>query len=172
MVRTYIIAPRPLQPQRPLLRKLVKTLESLFESCGAVQVGPNGKNPPKIRFKHFRKLTDYTVWEMMNINICTANDQKRKLCESAETLLKKSWSHITGTYFWRVLAIWNLCVLCGASLDLTKSFERHVKGFRSSNHRLQIGSVYQIFKNVAKIKVKVISDKFNKIHTYISLRPC
>ena len=77
---------------------------------------------------------------------------------------KKSWNHIKGTYFWRVLAIWNLCVLCGASLDLTKSFERHVKGFRSSNHRLQIGSVYQIFKNVAKIKVKVISDKFNKIH--------
>ena len=59
VVRTYIIAPRPLQPQRPLLRKLVKTLESLFESCGAVQLGPNGKNQPKIRFKHFRKLTDY-----------------------------------------------------------------------------------------------------------------
>ena len=96
----------------------------------------------------------------MNMSI----DQKRKSCESAENLLEK----IKGNYFWRVLAIWNLCVLCGASLDLTKSFERHVKGFRSSNHRLQIDSVYQIFKNVAKIRVNVISDKSNKIHTYHS----
>ena len=59
VVRTYIIEPRPLQPQRPLLRKLVKTLESLFESCGVVQVGPNRKTPPKIKFKHFLKLADY-----------------------------------------------------------------------------------------------------------------
>ena len=86
---------------------------------------------------------------MMNLNI----DQKRKICGSAETLLEK----IKGTYFWQVLAFWNLCVLCGASLDLTKSFERHVKGFRSSNHRLQIDSVYQIFKNVAKTRTKGIS---------------
>ena len=58
---------------------------------------------------------------------------------------------------------------CGASLDLTKSFVRHVKGFRSSNHRLQIDSVHQIVKNVAKIEVKGISDKFNIIHTYLLL---
>ena len=45
----------------------------------------------------------------MNMNI----DQKRKLCESAETLLEK----IKETYFWAVLAIWNLCVLCKFGLD-------------------------------------------------------
>jgi hypothetical protein len=50
-----------------------------------------------------------------------------------------------------------LCsVMCKFGLD--QSFERHVKGFRSSNHRLQIDSVYQIVKNVAKKRLNYITQ--------------
>ena len=71
-------------------------------------VGPNPKNPPKMRFIKFVKLTGYimppTVWQILNLK-----DRKRKSNEFVETCLAKLWNHIKWPYYWRVLAIWNHC---------------------------------------------------------------
>ena len=72
-------------------------------------VGPNVKNPSKMRFKIFVKLTQIilvplTIWQVLI--------RKRKLFENAETWFSKNlWNHFGWTYFWRFLVIWNpLCV--------------------------------------------------------------
>ena len=68
-------------------------------------VGPNCKNPPKIRFKKIVKLTvSYLL--LQQANAMTGNGNYMSLLKLS---LKNSWNRIKGTYFWQVLAIWSHC---------------------------------------------------------------
>ena len=75
------------------MRKIVLAILRL-----CYKIGPNDKNPPKIRFEKIVKLKDHSYVCKSLINFpyktYTLNDWKRKLCLSAETCLEKnSWNH-------------------------------------------------------------------------------
>ena len=64
-------------------------------------VGPNWKNPPKMRFKKFVKLTDHTCacYDLTNfefeVHAMTGNG----------CYVNRLWNHIKWTYFWRIFSI-------------------------------------------------------------------
>ena len=73
-------------------------------------VGPNSKNPPKMRLKKFVKLTscNYTSNNATNFEYeahSIYRDRKYKV-DLLKLAREHSWNHIKWTYFWRVLAIW------------------------------------------------------------------
>ena len=75
------------------MRKIVLAILRL-----CYKIGPNDKNPPKIRFEKIVKLKDHSYVCKSLINFpyktYTLNDWKRKLCLSAETCLEKNlWNH-------------------------------------------------------------------------------
>ena len=65
--------------------------------------GTNCKNPPKITFEKFVKLSGHTcVCNNLTSFECEVyKNRKRKL------LWKNWWNHIKWTYFWRILPLWN-----------------------------------------------------------------
>ena len=77
-------------------------------------VGPNVKNPPKIRIqKKIVKLTNHTI----SFNSLTSFEYEHhtfagnKNAEScSEKFVKSHYNKLKWTCFWRILAIWNLCV--------------------------------------------------------------
>ena len=69
-------------------------------------LGPNVKNPPKIRLKKFVKLTDHT-WAGNDLTSFEYEDHAKTgngSYEYADTCTKNSWNHLEGTYFWRVFS--------------------------------------------------------------------
>ena len=95
---------RPLPPPRRCRR----------HHCCCYKVGLNSKNLPKMRFKKFLKLTGFYLWlqQFDKYWIWRAyNDWKRKSSEFLKLAWKNLWNYIKWTYFWRVWAIWNHCVL-------------------------------------------------------------
>ena len=84
-------------------------VEPLFGwlGCCHFTVGPNLKNPQKIRLTKFVKLTLLTLFLQQFDKLwirAACNDRKRKLVEFAGI-------NFGGTYFRWVLAIWNHCAL-------------------------------------------------------------
>ena len=84
-------------------------VEPLFGwlGCCHFTVGPNLKNPQKIRLTKFVKLTLLTywpasIWQILNIaRMQWPETEASWIC----------WNHFGGTYFRCVLAIWNHCAL-------------------------------------------------------------
>ena len=88
-------------------------------SRDAAQMLPSNKNPPKMWFIIFVKLTGYTSYACNSLTNfkyeahgMTGNRNQVNLLKFA---WKSSWNNIKWTYFWRILAIWNHCVLCRQS---------------------------------------------------------
>ena len=87
---------------------LVLELTTLHSKLESAVVGPNVKNPTKIRFKKFVKLTDYTY----ACNSLTYFEYRTHplIMEVDVNLLGKT-REITSSelILWRVLTIWNHC---------------------------------------------------------------
>ena len=70
------------------------------------------KNPPKITFEKFVKLTDHTC--ACN-NLTSSEYDVHGMTGNGSYLIiqklawKNLWNHFKLTYFWRVLAVWNHC---------------------------------------------------------------
>ena len=72
-------------------------------------VGHNSKNPPKNKVKKSVKLTDHT---------CHCNNLTNLQWPETKIWWKSSWNPIKRSYFWRVLAVWNHCVVAGGNLTV------------------------------------------------------
>ena len=113
-------------------------VEPLFGwlGCCHFTVGPNLKNPQKIRLTKFVKLTLLTLFLQQFDKFwirAACNDRKRKLVEFAGI-------NFGGTYFRWVLAIWNHCALLSRQRAPNAAFyDTH------SGHSADFFSSYSLF---------------------------
>ena len=89
------------------------TVSSIPDQCA---VKPNSKIPPKIKNREI----DWSmimfmlalVWQTLNVKHMQSTDTERLYTYLLKVVFKtKSWIHIKWIIFWRILSIWNHCVL-------------------------------------------------------------
>ena len=121
-------------------------------------VGPNCKNPTKIRLKNSRNWLIIIITATLR-QILNMKQMKWPKTEIVWTCLENSWNHLRYIYFWRVLVIWNhlesVAGLASSFKDKVKIEKKHGTGENQPDQKKKV-------KVEEGGKIKSTGGKINK----------